>query len=247
MNQTLTVIGHKIPLHVKSLIIAFLIYMISTILYPDNVMEQSIAFLAMCVLFKNAKSIYKARIQVNLRISKKHLLIAFLLYIAVHLGFRCYDGRWRMDSNSNDDQQQLIIINEIRLDIPLIMKADNLNATLPVVLPGPVLHGPDKDILDSSFAQEIEVFDEDEFSLEMIDPELALHSTAAESSGEDAPSEESPSEAGEEKFIGLTKTAWKVIAVGTVIAFASYSSGAIKDTTRAVLESIQSKIVQRNE
>jgi hypothetical protein len=152
-----------------------------------------------------------------------------------------------MDSNSNDDQQQLIIINEIRLDIPLIMKADNLNATLQVVLPGPVLHGPGKDILDSSFAQEIEVFDEDEFSLEMIDPELALHSTATESSGEDAPSKESPSEAGEEKFIGLTKTAWKVIAVGTVIAFASYSSGAIKDTTQAVLESIQSKIVQRNE
>jgi hypothetical protein len=255
MIQKQTNTGYKIQVYIKTLIVACLIYLISIYIYPESAFEQSIAFLVMCTLFKKATSVYKACIQENRRISKKRLAIVFLLFIAIELGFLYYDQSWQhIDSNSKNDSHI-----DTGLEYPWILQAvENLSVTLPEVpLPGPV-QLPELQLKLIQYPPTDTVEEEEEEVVKIKSPESALlDSTTAESPGEEAPSGESATEIApeeakveekENKFLGLTKSTWKAVAVLTLIVGASYSHGVIKETTRAVVDSIQGRLFpQQNE
>lgn len=256
MIQKQTNTGYKIQVYIKTLIVACLIYLISIYIYPESAFEQSIVFLVMCTLFKKATSVYKAYIQENRRISKKNLVIVFLLFIAIELGFLYYDQSWQhIDSNSKKDSHI-----DTGLEYPWILHAvENLNVTLPEVpLPGPV-QLPELQFKLIQYPP-TDTVEEEVVKIESPDESALLDSTTAESPGEEAPSGESATEIApeeakveeeeeeENKFLGLTKSTWKAVAVVTLIVGASYSHGVIKETTRAVVDSIQGRLFpQQNE
>ena len=172
------------------------------------------------------------------------------------MDFLYYDQSWQhIDSNSKKDSHI-----DTGLEYPWILHAvENLNVTLPEVpLPGPV-QLPELQFKLIQYPP-TDTVEEEVVKIKSPDESALLDSTTAESPGEEAPSGESATEIApeeakveeeeeeENKFLGLTKSTWKAVAVVTLIVGASYSHGVIKETTRAVVDSIQGRLFpQQNE